>query len=129
MSSLANRVDRGTSVVRQIDMAAPGALNVDVTLTDLQTGDRFWNNSRDNWIQDITNLADPAAGVRYFVTTQRNGKEKKRWYSTNLLTTFNGDKRPGFPVFLGKGMLNWVAQQILGALTAQSWLVTLQHDL
>jgi len=127
--SLANRVDRGISVVRQIDQAAAGALNTDVTLTDLQTGDRFWTNSRDNFIQDITNLADPAAGLRYFVTTQRNGKEKKRWYSSMLLTTFNGESRPGFPVFLGRGQLNWVGQQILGALTAQSYLVTLQHDL
>jgi len=129
MSSLAQRIDRGDSVVRQIDMAAPGALDVDVTLTDLQTGDRFWANALKNWIQDITNLANPAAGVRYFVTTTRNGKETKRWYSTNLLTTFNGANRPGFPVFLRAGKLNWVAQQLLGALTAQSWLVTLQHDL
>jgi len=127
--SLANRVDQGISVVRQIDMAAPGALDTDVTLTDQQTGDRFWTNPRPNFIQDITNLADPAAGVRYFLSTQRNGKEKKRWYSTNLLTTFNGESRPGFPVVLGPGQLNWVAQQLLGALTAQSWLVTLQHDL
>jgi len=127
--SLAQRVDRGIAVVRQIDMAAPGALNLDVTLTDLQTGDRFWTNSRDNFIIDITNLADPAAGLRYLVTTQRNGKEKKRWYASSLLTTFNGESRPGFPVFLGKGQLNWVGQQSLGALTAQSYLVTLQHDL
>lgn len=127
--SLANRVDRGISVVRQIDQAAAGALDVDVTLVDLQTGDRFWTNSRDNFIQDITNLIDPAAGLTYFVTTQRNGKEKKRWYSNMLLTTFNGENRPGFPVFLGKGQLNWVGQQTLGALTAQSYLVTLQHDL
>jgi len=129
MSSLSNRVDSGVSVVRQIDMAAPGALNVDVTLTDQQTGDRFWTVPKQNFIQDITNLADPAAGVRYFVSTQRNGKEKKRWYSTNLLTTFNGEHRPGFPVLLMAGQLNWVAQQLLGALTAQSWLVTLQRDL
>jgi len=127
--SLANRVDQGISVVRQIDMAAPGALNTDVTLTDLQTGLTFWTNVRANFIQDITNLADPAAGVRYFLKTERNGKERKRWYSTNLLTTFNGESRPGFPVALPPGQLSWVAQEILGALTAQSWLVTLQHDL
>jgi len=127
--SLAARVDRGISVVRQVDMAAPGALDVDVTLTDLQTGLGFWTNSRDNFIQDITNLADPAAGLRYLVTTQRNGKEKKRWYASSLLTTFNGESRPGFPVFLGKGQLTIVGQQLLGALTAQSYLFTLQHDL
>lgn len=127
--SLAQRVDRGISVVRQVDMAAPGALDTDVTLTDLQTGLTFWTNSRDNFIQDITNLADPAAGLRYLVTTQRNGKEKKRWYASSLLTTFNGESRPGFPVFLGKGQLTIVGQQLLGALTEQSYLFTLQHDL
>jgi len=127
--SLQNRVERGISVVRQVDMAAPGALNTDVTLIDQQTGDRFWTNSRDNFIEDITNLGDPAAGLRFFVKTERNGKEKKRWYSTNLLTTFNGESRPGFPVFLGRGQLSIVGQQILGALTAQSYLFTLQHDL
>jgi len=127
--SLEARVQRGISVVRQINMAAPGALNTDVTLTDQQTGDRFWTNSRNNFIQDITNEADPAAGLRYLITTQRNGKERKRWYSAMLLTTFNGAVRPGFPVALVQGQLNWVGQQTLGALTAQNWLVTLQHDL
>jgi len=127
--SLQSRVDRGISVVRQIDMVAPGALDTNVTLTDLQTGDRFWTNSRDNFIQDITNLVDPVAPIAYFVTTQRNGKEKKRWYSAQALTTFNGPNRPGFPVFLGRGQLNWVGQQLAGGLTATSYLVTLQHDL
>jgi len=127
--SLDQKVDQGISTVRQVDQAAAGALNTDVTLSDLQTGETFWTNSRDNFIQDITNLADPAAGLRYFVKTERNGKERKRWYSAMLLTTFNGAKRPGFPVFLGKGQIQWVGQQTLGALTAQSYLVTLQHDL
>lgn len=127
--SLQQRTDRGDSVVRQIDQGAAGALDTDVTLTDLQTGDRFWTNTRNNFIQDITNLFDPAAGVRYLVTVQRNGKETKRWYSPMLLTTFNGESRPGFPVFLRPGQLNWVGQQLLGGLVAQSYLVTLQHDL
>jgi len=127
--SLQSRTEAGVSTVKQIDQAAAGALNTDVTLSDLATGENFWTNTRDNFIQDITNLADPAAGLRYFVKTERNGKERKRWYSAMLLTTFNGQVRPGFPVFLGKGQVQWVGQQTLGALTAQSYLVTLQHEL
>jgi len=127
--SLEARTQKGISVVRQMNMAAPGALNTDVRLTDFQLGETFWTNSRDNFIQDITNEADPAAGLRYFVKTERNGKERKRWYSAMLLTTFNGAVRPGFPVFLAKGQVQWVGQQIAGALTAQNYLVTLQHDL
>lgn len=127
--SLANKVDKGISVVRQINFAAPAALNTDRIFTDDQTGDPFWTNSRDNWIQDITNEVDPAAGLRYFYKTHRNGKEKKRWYTNMLLTTFTGETRKGFPVFLGRGQLQWVIQQVAGALTAQNSLVTLQHDL
>jgi len=127
--SLEARVQRGISVVKQINAAAAGALNTNVTLLDQATGDRFWTVSRDNWIMDITNAIDPAAGLQYFLTTQRNGKERKRWFSSMLLTTFNGISRPGFPVFFGKGQVSWVMQQTLGALTAQSWLVTLQHEL
>jgi len=127
--SLQSKTEAGVSVVRQINMAAPGALNTDVTLTDFQTGETFWTNTRNNFIQDITNAIDPVAGLQYFLKTERNGKERKRWFSAMLLTTFNGTVRPGFPVFMGSGQLQWVAQQTLGALTAQNWLVTLQHDL
>jgi len=127
--SLEMKVQKGISVVKQINGAAPGALNVNVTLTDAATGDRFWTNSRDNWIEDITNATDPAAGLTYFLTTQRNGKEKKRWFTQMLLTTFNALSRPGFPVFMGKGQISWVMQQTLGALTLQNFFVTLQHEL
>jgi len=127
--SLANKVDKGISVVRQVNFAAPAALNTDRIFTDDQTGDPFWTNSRDNWVQDITNAIDPAAGLFYFFKTHRNGKERKRWYSNMLLTTFTGETRKGFPVFLSRGQLQWVTQQTLGALTAQNILVTLQHDL
>jgi len=127
--SLFNRVNRGVGVVRQINFAAPAALNTDRIFTDDQTGDAFWTNSRDNWILNLTNAVDPAAGLLYFYKTQRNGKEKKRWYTNQSLTTFTGEVRSGFPVFLGKGQLQWAIQQSAGALTAQNALVSLQHDL
>ena len=123
------QLDKGVSVVRQVDFTAPGALNQDRIFTDNITGDAFWTNSRDNWIFNLTNAIDPIAGLQYFYKTHRNGKEKKRWYSNMLLTTFTGDVRSGFPVFFGKGQMQWVLNQTLGALTAQNLLVTLQHDL
>jgi len=127
--SLFQRVNKGIGVVRQVNFAAPGALNTDRIFTDDQTGDPFWTNSRDNWILNLTNAIDPIAGLQYFYKTHRNGKEKKRWYSNSLLTTFTGEVRPGFPIFLGKGQLQWVLQQTLGALTAQNLLISMQHDL
>lgn len=123
------QLDKGISVVRQVNFAAAAALLTDRIFTDDQTGDAFWTNARDNWIFNVTNELDPAAGLRYFYKTQRNGKEKKRFYSNQALTTFTGDVRTGFPLFFGKGQVQWVIQQISGALTAQNALITLQHDL
>lgn len=127
--SLSNRVNRGISVVRRILFAAPAGLNQDRIFIDDQTGDPFWTNSRDNWIQDITNEIDPIAGLQYFYKTHRNGKEKKRWYTSMLSTAFTGETRKGFPEFMGRGQLQWVIQQTLGVLTPQNALITLQHDL
>lgn len=123
------QLDKGISVVRQANFTAAGALDQDRIFTDDQTGDAFWTNSRDNWIFNLTNEVDPIASIRYFYKTHRNGKEKKRWYSNQLLTTFTGDQRSGFPQFFGKGQVQWVLQQLAGALTAQNLLITLQHDL
>lgn len=115
--------------VRQINMAAPGALNTDVIMTDQQTTLPYYNNTKiGNKILNIQNALDPAAGLSYFIKTQRNGRETRRWYSTQLLTTFTGAVRPGFPVDIASGIFQWVGQQTLGALTAQSWLVTYLAD-
>jgi len=114
---------------REIDCTAPAALNTDRIATDFQTGLQYWNLARNNVMLDLRNLADPAAGLLYFIKTQRDGKETRRWYSNQLLTTFTGAVRPGFPVDLAAGQLQWVEQQTLGALTAQSYLVSLLTDL
>lgn len=115
--------------VRQINMAAPGALNIPTLMTDQQTSLQYWAVSKQNKMLNIQNLVDPAAGLAYYMATYRQGRETRRWYSAQLLTTFTGAVRPGFPVDLGAGQLQWFGTQLSGALTAQSWLVTLLQDL
>lgn len=115
-------------VVRQINMAAAGALNTDVTLTDPQTGGlTFQTLSRPNRLLDITNAADPAAGLLYLLKLQRSGREIRRWTAQMLLTTI--DRHVGFPVDMAGGQIQWVGQQTLGALTAQNYLATFFQDL
>ena len=114
-------------VVRQINQAAAGALNTDVTLTDQQTGLTFQTLSRGNRLLDITNAADPAAGLLYLLKMVRNGREVRRWTAQMLLTTI--DRHVGFPVDLNPGNIQWVGQQSLGALTAQNYLATYFQDL
>ena len=114
-------------VVRQINMAAPGALNTDVTLTDAQTTLTFQTLSRDNRLLDITNAVDPAAGLTYILKLVREGREIRRWTPAGLLTTV--DIHRGFPIDLRAGQIQWVGQQTLGGLAAQNYLATFFQDL
>lgn len=115
-------------VVREVDMAAPGALATDVTLTDPQTGAlTFQTLSTMNRLVDITNFADPAAGLTYILKLVKNGREVRRWGSSQLLTTVN--VHPGFPIDNNPGNIQWVGQQIVGALTAQKYFCTWFMDL
>lgn len=114
-------------VVRQINQAAAGALNTDVTLTDAQTGLGFQTLGSPNRLLDITNAADPAAGLLYILKLVRNGREVRRWTPQMLLTTV--DRHVGFPVDMVGGQVQWVGQQTLGALTAQNYLATYFKDL
>lgn len=114
-------------VVRQINQAAAGALNTDVTLLDAQTGLGFQTLGSPNRLVDITNAVDPAAGLTYILKLVRNGREVRRWTPAQLLTTV--DRHVGFPIDLVAGNIQWVGQQTLGALTAQSYLATFFKDL
>lgn len=114
-------------VVRQVNQAAAGALNTDVTMTDAQTALTFQTLGQPNRIVDITNAGDPAGGLFYIIKLVRNGREVRRWGSAQLLTTLN--VHTGFPVDLVAGNVQWVGQQTQGALTAQNYFVTYFQDL
>jgi hypothetical protein len=115
-------------VVREVDMAAPSALSTDTTLTDPQTGGlTFQVLSVPNRLVDITNFADPAAGLTYILKLVKNGRELRRWAAAQTISTVN--VHPGFPQDVNSGQIQWVGQQIAGALTAQKYLPTWFGDL
>lgn len=109
-------------------MAAAAALNTQVFLTDSQTTKNFYTLTKNNKILNIQNETDPAAGLLYIIQTMRDGRETRRWFTNQLLTTFTGAVRPGFPVDVGMGELQIGGQQTLGALTAQNYLMTWLTD-
>jgi hypothetical protein len=108
-------------------MAAAGALNTDVILTDPQTGFTFLLLNLANRVVDITNVIDPAAGLTYILKLVRNGREVRRWAASMFITTVN--VHVGFPVDVDPGQIQFIGQQTLGALTAQKYNVTFATDL
>ncbi len=110
--------------VRRVQMAAAAALNTQLLLTDQQTQQQFYNLPVANRILNIQNETDPAAGLNYIIQTLRSGRETRRWFTSQLLTTFTGAVRPGFPVDVAPGLIQIGGQQLAGALTAQNYLMT-----
>jgi len=114
--------------VRQINMAAPSAVNVDVTLTDEQTSLAFQTLASPNRLLDITNETDPAANSNYVLKLLRSGREVRRWNARGLLTTI--DRHVGFPLDMAPGQIQWEGYQTGSAgAAAHNYLCTYVHDL
>jgi hypothetical protein len=114
---------------RRIQQAAAGALNTDVVMTDQQTTQQFLTLTRPNKLLNLVHETDPAAGLTYIAKIHRNGRETRRWFTSQLLTGFTGPVRPGFPVDLMQGQIQWVGQQLAGALTAINYIMVTLYDL
>ena len=107
-------------VIRRYTMAAAGALNTFVNLTDDLTGQAQWLILGNNVLQDLTNDPDPAAGLRYEFVLLKNGNQTPvRAFSSTISPTTQG-RVPIGPVNLSAGQYIWSGQQTAGALTATS---------
>jgi len=116
----------------QIDFGIPTALNTDTIGTNpLNTLGSFTPFSR-NVIKDLRYLVDAGAGLNYVVQTRRGQDIKKtlgfggEFFRANNLPP-SALRGPG--MLLNTGQFQWIEQQLLGALTAQSYIVTLQAPL
>lgn len=110
--------------VTRILFGVPTGLNVDTFMADFDTNNNFYSLTKNNRILNIANEADPAAGLLYLLKLQRDGRKSRQWFSNQLLTTFQNTVRPGFPYDLAAGQVQFVEQQLSGALTAQNYNVT-----
>lgn len=109
----------------QMNFGIPTALNTDVLGAESTIGLTNFNLLVPNIITDIQNQLDPAVGLTYSLFTRRlNNIRRQLGVTANFLTTFTGTKRQNMPIGLGAGMVQFVEQQNLGALTAQNYLIT-----
>jgi len=103
-------VDNGFKTQIEVVFAAPSAIDKDIIGTDQDSGDTQFVFQTANVIEDITNLTDPV-DVHTLFTLRLNLNRTRLGTTNQFLTTFNGDKRPIFPKFIGAGQVKFVSQQ------------------
>ena len=103
-------------------------LGVDVTGTDVDSGDTTFIFQTTNVIEDITNVVNPTETHTVF-TLRLNNNRTRLGLTAQFSNTFTGDKRPIFPKFIGAGQVKFVSQQKTGALQAHSIIITTRTPL
>jgi len=118
--------------VLQINFAIPSALNTDTVGQDAITGVTEFTPKTKNVIKDVRMAVDSAAGLNFVVLTRRLDEKRKTIGFTPDFITTNVRKPSAIGddgMVLNAGFLQFVEQQLAGALTAQNYLVTLLQPL
>jgi len=118
--------------VLQINFAIPAALATDTVGTDAITGVTEFTPKTKNVIKDMRHTVDPVAGLNFtFLTRRLDEKRKTVGFTPDFITT--NVRKPSAigddGLILNEGFLQFVEQQLAGALTAQNYLVTLLQPL
>jgi len=116
----------------QIDFGIPTALSVDTIGTNPLNTLASFTPFTPNVIKDVRYLVDAAAGINYAIFTKR-GNDTKKTVGFGGEFARNNNLPPsalrGRGMFLNQGQFQWIEQQLLGALTAQSYVVTYEAPL
>jgi len=118
--------------VLQINFAIPAALNTDTVGTDAITGVNQFTPRTRNVIKDTRAAVDAAAGLNFVLLTRRLDEKRKTIGFTPDFITTNVRKPSAIGddgLVLNAGFLQFVEQQLAGALTAQNYLITLLQPL
>jgi len=117
---------------QQIDFGIPTALATDTIGTNpLNTLGAFTPFTR-NIIKDLRYLVDPILGENFVVQTRRGQDIKKtigfggEFFRNNNLPP-SALRGPG--MLLNTGQFQWIEQQLVGILIAQSYVITFQAPL
>lgn len=107
------------------------ALLTDAIRTETATGLTSWTPRSNNLILDIRYEVDPGATTPMALFTRRSTDQRKLLgTSPNLLPTFTGNQRAGFPIGLKGGFFQVVEQQLAGVLAvSQAFAITLVKPL
>jgi len=118
--------------VLQINFAIPAALATDTVGTDAITGVNQFTPKTRNVIKDVRHTVDPVAGLNFTLLSRRLDEKRKTIGFTPDFITTNVRKPSAIGdegLVLNAGFLQFVEQQLAGALTAQNYLVTLFQPL
>jgi len=121
-----------TKQPQQIDFGIPTALNVDTVGVDALTGVNSFTPQTNDLIRDIRMLVDAVAGLNFTLLTRRLDQNRKTVGFTGDFITTNVRKPSAIGdagLLLNRGFFQWVEQQIAGALTAQSYIITYEQPL
>jgi len=118
--------------VLQINFAIPAALATDTVGTDAITGVTEFTPRTQNVIKDVRMAVDSVAGLNFTLLTRRLDEKRKTIGFTPDFITTNVRKPSAIGddgLVLNAGFLQFVEQQLAGALTAQNYLITLLQPL
>ena len=118
--------------VLQINFAIPAALATDTVGTDAVTGVNQFTPRTQNVIKDVRHAVDPVAGLNFTLLSRRLDEKRKTIGFTPDFITTNVRKPSAIGddgLVLNNGFLQFVEQQLAGALTAQNYLITLLQPL
>jgi len=118
--------------VLQINFAIPAALATDTVGTDAITGVNQFTPKTRNVIKDVRHTVDPVAGLNFTLLSRRLDEKRKTIGFTPDFITTNVRKPSAIGdegLVLNNGFLQFVEQQLAGALTAQNYLITLFQPL
>jgi len=118
--------------VLQINFAIPAALATDTVGTDAITGVTEFTPRTNNIIKDVRMAVDAVAGLNFTLLTRRLDEKRKTIGFTPDFITTNVRKPSAIGddgLVLNAGFLQFVEQQLAGALTAQNYLITLLQPL
>jgi len=105
----------GASTTMRFTAQTHTALLSDAVLTETITGLTSFTPRSSNAILDVRYEVDPGSATPMAVFTRRGADTRKiLGTSPNLLPTFTGNIRAGFPIGLRAGFFQVVEQQIAG---------------
>jgi len=119
----ANGQNQLIPIMRRYTRILPVSLNTDILATDDETLQGVQQLNRGNNILDIFSAPQPAAGVNYEIRLMKNNIQTGRtFYSVAMDPASAGRSNVG-PIALASGQIAYQVRQVLGALTAYSFVV------
>lgn len=112
-------------IQRRYTRVLPLSLNTDVLATDDETLATLQILNIDNTILDLYSSPQNGAGINYEVRLIKNNIQSGRtFFSTASDPASAGRSVAGFPIPLSAGTVSYAVRQVLGALTAYSFVVS-----